>query len=310
MVYKLEEINARINKCKSDFVRECESSYKEKLESTADAIVENLSVTPVVLLSGPSGSGKTTTSLKLCELLASRGIIARTVSFDNYFKPIDDSYPRTESGDLDFESPDCLDFELLNEHYMCLKNRQPIQVPRYDFTTGKRSKTKFDEVSIGRNEVIIFEGIHALNDRIAGVHPEAFCIFVDVLAEIDCGENGVFENDWVRLMRRVIRDKKFRGADAEYTLFLWQNVIEGEKKNITPFRDKAKVEIDTFIPYEINVLKSYIVPLFERIPDSSILDEERREILKLLGYAQEIHSRNVPKDSLIREFIGGGIYSY
>lgn len=310
MVFELKDINRQVEENNALFIEKCEKEYHKKVKEAADAIVENMSVSPLVLLSGPSGSGKTTTAMKLQQELVSRGINAKTVSLDNYYKSIDENYPRTETGELDFESPYCLDMELLNEHYDRLTNKKPIRVPVYDFGEGRRSETKYEDVDIGDNGVIIFEGIHALNSQVSGAHPEAFAMFVCVLSSVSCGDLGTFESSFIRLVRRTVRDKKYRGAGAEYTLYLWQNVLEGEKKYIEPFRSRAKLEIDSFLPYEINVLKGFVEPMFKSVPRGSDLEGERLAILSMLEKFPEIKHESVPSDSLLREFIGGGIYSY
>lgn len=308
MTFDIDRLKTRAEEPEM-FIKECEKEYGRKLSAAADAIAENRKYSPVVLLSGPSGSGKTTTAMKIEEKLERRGIMARTISLDNYFRDKDDTYPKTQSGELDLESPLCLDLELLNEHYELLMEGKPIRVPKFDFTVSKRSPTEYEEIEVGENEILIFEGLHALNGEIAGAHPEAFGLFVCVLSHVDFGENE-FLNTWVRLLRRLVRDKNFRGAEAEYTLELWENVLDGERKYITPFKDRAKMEIDSFLPYELFVMRDYALPLLKSARGRAADGGELEKITEMLESIGNIDERLVPKNSLLREFIGGGIYSY
>ena len=310
MIYRLDDINRWLKEDREGFIKECEDGYRRKVSEAADAIIGNIHRSPVVLLGGPSGSGKTTMSFKLCEELCRRGMTARAISLDNYLKTVDDSYPRTETGAFDFESPGCTDIALLSEHFELLRNGKTIRVPRYDFDKCRRDPERYEDIKAGKNEVLIFEGIHALNEGLTGEHPEALGMFICVKSQIDCGELGVFESSWVRLARRTVRDKRERGADAAYTLFLWENVTAGEKKYIAPFREKASIEIDSFLPYEVNALRESAEPLLRTVPDGSSLEEVRLAMLRALCGMEPVGPGDVPMDSLIREFIGNGVYSY
>ncbi len=310
MIYRLDDINRRLKENRDGFIRECEDEYRRKVSETADVIIANIHRSPVVLLGGPSGSGKTTMSFKLCEELSRRGMTARAISLDNYLKTVDDSYPRTETGAFDFESPDCTDIALLSEHIELLRNGKTIQVPRYDFDRCRRDPERHEDVRADNNGVLIFEGIHALNEGLTGEHPEALGLFVCVKSQIDCGELGVFESSWVRLARRTVRDKRERGADAAYTLFLWENVIAGERKYIAPFRGRAAVEIDSFLPYEVNALRESVEPLLKAVAEGGSLEKVRLSMIRALRGMEPIGSGDVPMDSLVREFIGNGVYSY
>lgn len=309
MTYELRNIEEKLQQDRAGFIDACENGYHEKVHSAAKAVAENMKNSNVVLLAGPSGSGKTTTALKICDELKKIGIAARTISLDNYFRTIDETYPRQSNGEPDFESPDCVDMELLNEHCELIMARKPIRVPYYDFIEGRRSSDRYEDVIIGENEVVIFEGIHALNDRIAGVHPEAMSIFVGVTSDVSCGGEK-YESSWVRLGRRAVRDRKFRGAEADYTLRLWKNVVFGEKKYIEPFSHHAHMNIDTFMPYEINVIKNELEDMFKNVPEGAENNDIRIKMLDLMGQFSAVSYGNVPADSLLREFIGGGIYSY
>ena len=307
-MYTVQAINERIVKDPQGFVRQCEQEYDEKVSAAASAIIDNMASSHLVLLSGPSGSGKTTSAMRIGQKLSERGITAKIISLDNYFKDVDETTPRNEKGEFDFESPECVDFELLDEHFKLFDQGDLVRVPVFDFRHQMRSRTEYEEIQIKDRDVIIFEGIHALNDKIAGIHPEALGVFVCVMSEVDTGD-GIFTGSLIRLMRRSIRDAKFRGAGPDFTLSVWDNVQDGEKKYITPFKDRARFEIDSFIPYEINMLKPFIQPVYKKL-SSSENEDMRLSVLHMLEKFENTESRFVPKNSILREFIGNSVYSY
>ena len=182
MAFDLSEINYRTVADPAAFVDECDAVYRRKIELAADMISANLPVSPIVLLSGPSGSGKTTTAQKIEEELTHRGIRSYTISLDNYFRTVDPATaPRTAEGALDYESPKCLDMELLNEHFTKLSQGERIYVPKYEFARQMRVLEPAKSLRLHKNEVAIFEGIHALNDEITNFHPEAFKLYISAL---------------------------------------------------------------------------------------------------------------------------------
>ena len=175
MAYSLKEINFRTVSDPKGLIEEGDEQYLRKVEKAADMIVENRKKSPIVLLSGPSGSGKTTTSMKIAEALKKRGVGTHYVAMDDYFKTIDPATaPRTPEGDLDLESPYCMDMELLNRHFTMLSEGKRIFVPKYEFSRRMRVQEPSKSIKLGSDEVVIFEGIHALNDMITDQHPEAF----------------------------------------------------------------------------------------------------------------------------------------
>ena len=212
MAYYLSEINARCRADAAGFIAECDGIYADRLELAADRIMENMEKSPIVLLSGPSGSGKTTTALKICEVLERRGVRTHSISMDNYFKSVSpETTPRTPEGKYDLESPLCMDMELLNEHFSVLSEGGRILVPRYDFVHQCRDLEPSASLRLKKNEVAVFEGIHALNDSITLVHPEAFKLYISARSNIlDDDGAVVFKGTWMRLMRRTVR----RAGDA------------------------------------------------------------------------------------------------
>ena len=198
MSYQLQEINRRIDQDVNGFLEECDAQYAEKVSQAADAILANLPLSPIVLLSGPSGSGKTTTALKIEEELERRGVLSHTISLDNYFKTLNPkTVPRTADGSIDFESPKCLDMDLLNAHFSKLSKGETIVVPHFEFARQMRNDSRGTLLKLDKNEIAIFEGIHALNDIIVGKNPHAFKLYiqnenrVDDDATFTIGEKGV-----------------------------------------------------------------------------------------------------------------------
>jgi len=311
LTYDLQTINDALTKDPRDFVAHCDAVYWDKVVEAADLIEQNMATSPIVLLSGPSGSGKTTTALKLERELKRRGIGTTAVSLDRYFRTVNPkTAPRTPEGDIDYESPKCLDMELLDEHFHMLNEHKEIQIPSFIFSRQIRSATKFTPLKLGKNEIAIFEGIHALNDDITRQHPEAFKLYVSARSNIVSGDETVFKGTWMRLVRRVVRDNNFRGSDAAFTLSLWANVRRGEKLYISPFKDRANYQFDSSLPYEVSLMKQFAAPLFDELPPDAERLEELRHIMPAFARFADLNADFVSEDSLMREFIGGGSYKY
>ncbi len=311
MACQLAELNAAAA-APEEFMARCDKLYQEKIIRAADAIQKNQSVSPVVLLAGPSGSGKTTTAMKIEEELERRGILTRTISMDHYFSERHPGtvLPLTPEGKLDLESPDLLDWALLGEHFTALEHHQPIVVPHFDFTTQARNATKAETVALAENEVVIFEGIHALNPRITQLHPGAFRLHIAAHTDVKDGDKLVFKHTWLRLCRRTVRDYKFRGYSVSATLESWANVRRGEKKYITPYKDSAHVRFDSALPYEFAVMAVYAKPILATIPEDDPAAPKVRQVLDALERFTPIDPALVPGNSLLREFIGGSDYHY
>lgn len=312
MPYYLTEINER---CRTDapaFIADCDALFAAHLETTADRIQENLSKSPIVLLSGPSGSGKTTTAMKICEVLERRGIHTHSVSLDDYFKTVSpETTPRTPSGAYDLESPLCLDMDLLNAHFTALSRGERVYVPKFDFVRQARYNLYGRVLQLRENEVAIFEGIHALNNAITDVHPEAFKLYISARSNVlDDDGRVVFKGTWMRLMRRTVRDYLFRGTQAQETLARWANVRRGEKLYISPFKDKADLQFDSSFAYEVPVLNNTATELFTSMPEDTPRYQELRSILPAFELFEDVSPDLLADDSLLREFIGGGKYKY
>ncbi len=311
MSYQLNDINFRTVSDPKGFIEECDALYREKVSRAADKIIENMERSPIVLLSGPSGSGKTTTAMKIAEELNRRGVGTYSVGMDDYFKTVDpETVPRTPEGEMDLESPLCLDMDLMNEHFTKLSRGERIFVPKYEFSRRMRILEPSKSIKLKRNEVVVFEGIHALNDAITDVHPEAFKLYISARSDVMFEDKVVFKRTWFRLMRRMIRDSQFRGTDPGETLKMWANVRRGEKNYISPFKDKADLQFDTSFAYEPAVFNKYATRLFQSIPEGIERFEELRAVLPALQLFGVINESYVAPDALIREFLGGGIYEY
>lgn len=311
MAYSLKEINFRTVSDPKGLIEEGDEQYRRKVEKAADLIVENRKNSPIVLLSGPSGSGKTTTSMKIAEALKKRGVGTHYVAMDDYFKTIDPATaPRTPEGDLDLESPFCMDMELLNRHFTMLSEGKRIFVPKYEFSRRMRVQEPSKSIKLGSDEVVIFEGIHALNDMITDQHPEAFKLYISARSDVEFEGKVVFKRTWFRLVRRTVRDYNFRGSAPVETMSMWANVRRGEKMNISPFKDKANFQFDTSMPYELPVFNKVATELFKSVPEGIERFDELRAVLPALQLFGHIDESLVADDSLIREFIGGGIYEY
>ena len=309
MSYDLNEINFRTVSDPQGFVEESDAEYYKKVERAAELIADNHKKSPIVLLAGPSGSGKTTTSMKVAEALNRRGIGTHYVAMDDYFNTVDPlTSPRTPEGDYDLESPLCLDIALLNRHFDMLAEGKRIFVPKYEFSRRMRVSEPSKSIKLRDDEVVIFEGIHALNDMITDRHPDAFKLYISARSDVLFNGQTVFKSTWFRLVRRTVRDFNFRGSDAAETMAMWANVRRGEKNYISPFKDKANFQFDSTMPYELAVLNHTATRLFQTVPEGIERYDELRGVLPALQLFGDIDEKYVAPDGLLREFIGGGIY--
>lgn len=310
MAYQLSDINFRTVSDPVEFMAESNAQYNRKVAEAADRIIRNKKSSPIVLLSGPSGSGKTTTSMKIAGELNRRGLGTHYVAMDDYFKTINGDTPRTADGQLDLESPLCMDMELLNKHFTMLSRGERVFIPKYEFSRRMRVQEPSKSIKLKEDEVVIFEGIHALNDMITKVHPEAFKLYISARSDVEFEGKVVFKRTWFRLVRRTVRDYNFRGSDPAETMSMWANVRRGEKLYISPYKDKADFQFDTSTPYEPAVFNRTATELFKSVPEGIERFEELRDVLPALQLFGEIDEKLVADDALIREFIGGGIYEY
>ena len=200
--------------------------------------------------------------------------------------------------------------ELLNEHFTMLARGERIYVPKYEFSRQMRAFEPSKSLKLGKDEIVIFEGIHALNDMITLRHPDAFKLYISARSDVTFGKKIVFKCTWFRLVRRLVRDFNFRGSSAAETMSMWANVRRGEKTYISPFKEKADFRFDSTLPYELPVFNRTATELFKTVPEGIERFEELRAVLPALQLFGDIDEDLVPVDSLIREFIGGGCYEY
>ncbi len=307
-MYSLKQINEAVREDPAAFARECDEAFAKKVEAAARKIADHRAQSHIILLSGPSGSGKTTTALKIEEKLEEMGIETHTVSLDDYFKTFDpDTAPRNREGAVDYESPFFLDIGLLSQHFAMLDRGELIHVPKYEFARQMRSDTFARPMRLGKDEMVIFEGIHALNDIIVGRNPRAFKLYIAARSDIR-DEDGamVFDKSWIRLCRRIVRDFKFRGSDADFTLKLWENVRRGERLYISPYKENADLMFDSSLALSASVLKPFVTPLLEGIPRGKYKVAE--DILRGLEKIEPLDEKYISAKSLSREFIGGSPY--
>ena len=310
MSYSLNEINEAVRQDPKAFAEQCDAEFMQKVKAAAQKIADHRKESHIILLSGPSGSGKTTTAMKIEEELERMGIQTHTISMDNYFNTIDpETAPRNREGNIDYESPFCLDIELLNRHFSMLDRGETIHVPKYEFARQMRSDIRSQPLKLGPDELAIFEGIHALNDVIVGKNPKAFKLYIAARSNVVDADGGVvFQHPWLRLCRRIVRDYKFRGSDASFTLKMWPNVCRGEKLYISPYKENADLMFDSSLPDELPVLKPFVLPLLEALPQDKY--EIVPEMLRGLRQIETMEETYVAPDSLLREYIGGSAYSY
>ncbi|MDR0293371.1 MAG: nucleoside kinase [Oscillospiraceae bacterium] len=304
--FEFAEITQKTETDPRGFMAECDHLLNGRLTRAAARIASEIKKRPVALLAGPSGSGKTTTAHKLAEELGWIGVRAHVVSMDDYFLTVDkETHPRDIRGEIDYEAPECLDIPLLTAHFAALTAGEEILIPSFDFTKQRRDGTRVTPLRLGRDEVAVFEGIHALNPLLLGGAAESkWRVYASARANVRDGSAQVYKGTWIRLTRRLIRDAKFRGWDGGTTMKVWANVRRGEKKHISPYKESADIIIDTALAYELPVLRGFALPLLSGVPDDAERAPELRQIAPMLKRFPSLPAEWVSKRSLLREFIG------
>lgn len=281
--------------------------HEKKIANIADRIVKDANH-QVVLIAGPSSSGKTTFAQRLGIQLAVNKTKYVTISMDNYF--VDREYtPLDENGDYDFESLKAVDVELLNKNINSLLNGETIKLPLFDFKTGVRQYSE-KEYKLDKNDIIILEGIHALNDELTYTIPieKKFKIFVSALTVLNVDTFNRISTSDSRLIRRIIRDSLFRNYPIEGTMLRWESVRKGEDKYIFPYQENADVMFNTSLPYEFALFKELIEKELKKIPDTSDYYSETNRLYTLLEMFLPLESGVIPVNSILREFIGDGCF--
>lgn len=291
-----------------DLIRVAEAFHEKKIAQIADLIAANIDRIRIVLIAGPSASGKTTFAHRLGIQLRVNGILPVPISMDNYFVEREKT-PRDEEGRLDFDSPDAVDRELFNDHLTKLIQGEEVELPTFDFLTGKRV-FKGERVKLSPRHLVVVEGIHGLNDALTASIPAGrkFKIYVSALTQLNLDDLNRVSTTDVRILRRIVRDNQFRGRSAVDTLRAWPIVRRGERRNIFPFQEAADIMFNSALVYEPAILKPLAEPLLAQVPSDVPEHSEARRLLRFLGYFLPCGDRDVPATSILREFIGGGCF--
>ena len=293
----------------TDLINLAEALQEKKLAKIAEEIASRKNV-KMVLIAGPSSSGKTTTCKRLSIQLLTNGIKPLQISLDDYFVNREDT-PRDESGEYDYESIYALNIPLINEQFSKLFNGEEVELPKYNFQTGKSEKSG-KKLKMESNNVLIVEGIHALNPELTSQIPEnrKFRIYVSALTTILLDHHNYIPTTDNRLLRRIIRDYKYRGCSAEETIRRWPSVRAGENKWIFPYQENADMMFNSAMIYELGVIKAQAEPLLEQVPENCEEYCEAYRLLKFLRYFKPVQFRSLPPNSLLREFLGGSTFKY
>ncbi|WP_303825024.1 uridine kinase [Ruminococcus flavefaciens] len=306
MNIEIARINQEIENDPKGYVKAVNEDYLYKLTQIANDIAESHNEKPVVLLSGPSGSGKTTTALMIEKILDEMGHETHTLSMDNWFCPLTEAEKALASeGKMDLESPLRVDSQLLNKQIEAISACREIELPKYDFKTSTRmgSGKKFKR---NKGEIVIFEGIHALNPAVITV-PDSMInkIYVSVRTRIS-GEGILLHPSRIRLMRRMIRDRNFRKRSLRETMNMFHSVEAGENKYIMPYKYRSDYDVDTFMSYELSAYRGDLLEQLHELEDIP----EIKECIAVLEQLTPIDKADISRDSLICEFIGNGQFKY
>ncbi len=303
MQISITEINKKIND--PAFIAECEEKYHNTVTDTAKKIITQKDNCPIILISGPSGSGKTTTAMMLEKALDDMGHETHVLSMDNYFHPLSKEQQKLAAEDkIDLESPERVDIEFLNAQLTDIIACKPVMLPKFNFTDNIREES-------GRilhrkeGEMVILEGIHALNPNVITVD-KTVGIYVSVRTRVETPDGRLIHPENIRLLRRMHRDTVQRGREYSETIQMYPRVQRGENKYIMPYKHRADFDFDTFVPYELNVFANMDLEAMEKAG----IGNEVPELIELLKSANPLKCECVGKNSLLREFIGGGCFEY
>lgn len=287
----------------AELVNLAEGLHEKRISSIADRIKENPAI-KVILIAGPSSSGKTTFANRLCLHLKINHINPIVISLDDYYVD-DERMPRDEKGEMDFECVESIDYELFNDHLSKLAAGETVEIPKYDFNI--RSRVKGRSITLGEGQIIIAEGIHALNELLTSrvKHENKYKIYLSCLTSLCLDEYNVFSPTDNRLLRRMVRDASYRNTPPEDTFRLWQSVRRGEQKYIFPFESEADEVFNSSLVYELAVLKKPAMELLKSIGEDSIHYSRAKRLGKLLSYVEAMEALPVPPTSILREFVGG-----
>ncbi len=303
------DLNNAIKRGKGgELIRICEAQQEKTIAKIADDISEHRDGIRLILIAGPSSSGKTSFAQRLRVQLMVNGLKPISISMDNYFLNREE-IPLNEDGKRDMESIDVIDIELFNEHLTQIIQGQEVEIPYYNFETGVREYNG-NTIKIGKEQPIIVEGIHGLNEKLTAMipKPNKYKIYISALTQLNIDHHNRIPTTDTRLIRRMVRDYLFRGTSIEGTLSMWPMVREGEEKYIFPYQEQADFMFNSALIYELAVLKPYILPLLEAVSEDSPYFTEINRLQKFMKYFTELKPEQIPNNSILREFIGGSCF--
>ncbi|WP_027629166.1 nucleoside kinase [Ruminiclostridium cellobioparum] len=291
-----------------DLIRVSEALHEKKIAEIADKITNHEEQKRIVLISGPSSSGKTTFANRLGIQLRVNGYTPKTISLDNYFVNRDKT-PRDETGEYDYEALEAIDVELFNKHLTALLEGHEVEIPVYNFETGSREAFG-QKMIMNKNTILVIEGIHGLNDRLtASISSEdKFKIYVSALTSMNIDDHNRIPSTDTRIIRRIVRDNKFRGCSAINTINRWPSVRRGEEKNIFPYQENADIMFNSSLVYELCLLKTYAEPLLMQLGPENERYSEVKRLIEFLSYFLPIDGKEVPNNSIVKEFVGGSCF--
>ncbi|MDW7670334.1 MAG: nucleoside kinase [Bacillota bacterium] len=298
-----------VSRNEAEFIRIAEALHEKKIAEIADIITENLDNRRLVLIAGPSSSGKTSFARRLAVQLKVNSLKPVSISLDDYFVDREKT-PLDDQGEYDFESLQAIDLELFNDHLVRLLEGEEVEIPTFNFKTGQR-EFKGNRVRVDHHQPLILEGIHALNETLTHSvsRSHKYKVYVSCLTQLNIDEHNRIPTTDTRLIRRLVRDYQFRGNEADRTLFMWSSVRRGEEENIFPYQEDADIMFNSALFYELSVLKKHAEPLLRQIDNQNPLYPEAKRLLKFLGYFVVLENEDdIPKTSILREFIGKGAF--
>ncbi|MCK4941880.1 nucleoside kinase, partial [candidate division WOR-3 bacterium] len=307
-ITQLGPLNQAITQEKGpEIIKVVEALHEKKIVYIADRIVKEKN--KIILIAGPSSAGKTTFTKRLAIQLIVNGIKPIIISTDDYFLPHSRT-PKDEFGRLDFESIDAVDVPLLNEHLLKIMEGKEVKIPKFNFITGRRNKG--ERIPAPCDGVVLLEGIHCLNDALTHRIPRSykFKIYISALTQLNIDDHNRISTTDTRMIRRIARDTYFRGYRVQKVLRLWGSVRRGEEQNIYPYQEEADEMFNSALIYEPAVLKRFCVPILKRIKKESSEYIEAKRILDFLNLFYGLPDRDVPSNSILREFIGGSSFIY
>ncbi len=284
-----------------------EALMEKKLAQIAETIANDRRK-KIILIAGPSSSGKTSFSHRLSIQLKTYGLTPHPIAVDNYFRDRELA-PRDENGEYNFEALECIDVELFNDQMTALLAGEEVGLPTYDFVSGKQ-EFRGNILKLAPDDILVIEGIHCLNDRLTYRLPAdcRYRIYISALTQLNIDEHNRIPTTDGRLIRRIVRDARTRGTSAQDTIARWESVRRGEEDNIFPYQESADTMFNSALIYELSVLKTYAEPLLFSVPKNSPEYQEAKRLLKFFDYFLAVSSEDIPRNSLLREFIGGSLF--